>query len=65
MRRCPATSCTKLAPLLDDPSPDVIYRRLVSQWDRPDEVAARGGEPRDVLWDASVARDFPDFVARM
>jgi asparagine synthase (glutamine-hydrolysing) len=55
----------KLAPLIEDPAPDAIYRRLVSQWDKPDEVAARGREPHGMLWDASVARDFPDFVARM
>ena len=39
MRRCPATSCTSCATLADDPTPDAIYRRLVSQWDRPEEIA--------------------------
>src|SRR5262249_40698502 len=51
--------------LLDNPEPDAIYRRLVSQWERPDEVAAAGLEPRGPLWDPSIARDFPDLVPRM
>ena len=28
-------------------------------------MAAAGSEPRGPLWDATIARDFPDFVARM
>jgi asparagine synthase (glutamine-hydrolysing) len=55
----------KVATLLANPSPDAIYRRLVSQWERPEEIAAAGSEPPGPLWDASVARDFPDFVPRM
>jgi asparagine synthase (glutamine-hydrolysing) len=61
----PGDKLHKVATLLEDPSPDAIYRRLVSQWERPQEVAAAGREPRGPLWDESVARDFPDFVPRM
>ena len=61
----PGDKLHKLATLVDDPTPDAIYRRLVSQWDRPDDVAAHGREPHGPLWDASVTRDFPDFVSRM
>ena len=32
----------KIATLLDDPTPDKIYRSLVSQWQRPEEIAAVG-----------------------
>ena len=55
----------KAATLFDHPEPDAIYRRLVSQWDKPEEVAARGGEPHGPLWDATLARDFPDLIPRL
>ena len=55
----------KIATLLDDPTPDAIYRSLVSQWQGPEAVAAVGREPLGPLWDGSVASDFPDVVSRM
>ncbi|MFL6798318.1 MAG: asparagine synthase (glutamine-hydrolyzing) [Xanthobacteraceae bacterium] len=55
----------KLAALLQNPSPDAIYRRLVSQWERPEEIAAGGREPDGPLWDPAVTQDFPDVLARM
>ncbi len=61
----PGDKLHKIATLLDDPSPDAIYRRLVSQWDRPQDVAAAGREPVSPLWDASLARDFPALISRM
>jgi asparagine synthase (glutamine-hydrolysing) len=61
----PGDKLHKITTLLDNPEPDAIYRRLVSQWERPEEVAVAGLEPRGPLWDASIAKDFPDFVARM
>jgi asparagine synthase (glutamine-hydrolysing) len=61
----PGDKLHKIATLLDNPEPDAIYRRLVSQWERPDEIAAAGQEPHGPLWDATVARDFPDLVPRM
>jgi asparagine synthase (glutamine-hydrolysing) len=61
----PGDKLHKITTLLDNPEPDAIYRRLVSQWERPDEVAAAGLEPRGPLWDPSIARDFPDLVPRM
>lgn len=51
--------------MLENPSPDAIYRRLVSQWERPLEIAAAGAEPPGPLWDQSVARDFPDLLPRL
>jgi asparagine synthase (glutamine-hydrolysing) len=54
----------KAATLFDDPSPGAIYRRIVSQWERPDEVSAGGREPRGTMWDEGLARDFPDLVSR-
>jgi asparagine synthase (glutamine-hydrolysing) len=61
----PGDKLHKITTLLDDPEPDAIYRRLVSQWERPDEVAAAGREPRGPLWDPAIAGDFPDLVPRM
>ena len=61
----PGDKLHKITTLLDNPQPDAIYRRLVSQWERPDEIAAAGQEPRGPLWDPSIARDFPDLVPRM
>jgi asparagine synthase (glutamine-hydrolysing) len=61
----PGDKLHKITTLLDHPEPDAIYRRLVSQWERPEEVAAAGHEPRGPLWDATIARDFPDLVPRM
>lgn len=55
----------KLATLLDEPEPDAIYRSLVSQWQRPQDIAMRGREPAGAASDAKLADDFPDFVARM
>src|SRR5215470_11818943 len=61
----PGDKLHKITTLLDNPEPDAIYRRLVSQWERPDEVAVAGAEPRGPLWDTTIAKDFPEFVARM
>src|SRR5215475_9738577 len=61
----PGDKLHKITTLLDNPQPDAIYRRLVSQWERPDEVAALGSEPRGPLWDETIAGDFPEVVPRM
>jgi asparagine synthase (glutamine-hydrolysing) len=61
----PGDRLHKLATLLDNPEPDAVYRRLVSQWERPEEISAGGREPPGPLWDATIARDFPDLVPRM
>jgi asparagine synthase (glutamine-hydrolysing) len=55
----------KAAALIEHPAPEAVYRRMVSQWDKPDEVAAAGNEPHGPLWDATLARDFPDIVPRL
>ena len=61
----PGDKLHKITTLLDNPQPDAIYRRLVSQWERPEEVAAAGREPRGPMWDPTIARDFHDLVPRM
>jgi len=61
----PGDRLHKLATLLDNPEADAVYRRLVSQWERPEEISVGGREPAGPLWDATIARDFPDLVPRM
>jgi len=61
----PGDRLLKLATLLDNPEADAVYRRLVSQWERPEEISVGGREPAGPLWDATIARDFPDLVPRM
>jgi asparagine synthase (glutamine-hydrolysing) len=61
----PGDRIHKLSAILTQSDPDAVYRRLVSQWEHPDLVAARGSEPDGPLWDPSVARDFPGYLSRM
>jgi asparagine synthase (glutamine-hydrolysing) len=42
-----------------------VYRRLISQWERPEAVVLGGREPHGVLWDASLAQDLPGSIERM
>ena len=55
----------KFAAVLSAPDQDALYRRLVSQWDNPDVLVRDGREPRGVLWDATLRRDFTDITERM
>lgn len=55
----------KVAGILGLGGPDAIYRRLVSQWQDPADVVARGKEPRGLLWDPSIEREIPNFMQRM
>jgi asparagine synthase (glutamine-hydrolysing) len=45
-------------------SADAVYRRLVSHWE-PSEIMPQAAEPRSILDDATVAKDFPDLLERM
>ena len=55
----------KLAGLLSATDEDALYRQLVSQWVDPDALVSRGREPRGILWDATLRRDFTGFTERM
>ena len=55
----------KLAALLPAVDEEVLYRRLVSQWDKPDALVPGGREPQGLLWDATLRHDFADFTERM
>jgi asparagine synthase (glutamine-hydrolysing) len=54
----------KAASVLRLDSADAVYRRLVSHWE-PSEIMPQVAEPRSILDDASVAKDFPDLLDRM
>lgn len=54
----------KVASVLRIDDPDALYRRLVSHWE-PSNLLAGVAETRGALWDASVRKDFPEFLDRM
>ena len=55
----------KLAALLPMADEEALYRRLISQWNDPDALVRSGREPRGILRDPMLGRDFPDFADRM
>jgi asparagine synthase (glutamine-hydrolysing) len=61
----PGDRMHRLATVLDHIEPDAIYRRLVSLWERPRDIAIAGSEPPGPLWDRTIAQDFPDRLSRM
>ena len=54
----------KAAGVLRLDSADAIYRRLVSHWE-PAEIMPQAREPQSLLDDPTLAKDFPDLLARM
>jgi asparagine synthase (glutamine-hydrolysing) len=54
----------KAASVLRLDSPDAVYRRLVSHWE-PSEIMPQVEEPRGILDDTTLVKDFPDLLARM
>jgi len=54
----------KLASALRASDSTALYRRIVSHWE-PEEVMPVNFEPHGLLWEDSVARDFPDLLQRM
>jgi asparagine synthase (glutamine-hydrolysing) len=55
----------KLAAVLDCARPDDIYRRLVSQWQNPGELALAGCELDGILQDAAIGTEIPELTERM
>jgi len=54
----------KLASTLKLDSIDGVYRRLISHWTEPERVVLGATEPKGIVWDESLADDFPEFVPR-
>ena len=54
----------KLATTLRADSDADLYRRLVTHWE-PEQIVPGAAEPRGLLWDTQVERDFPGLLERM
>ena len=54
----------KLASTLIVDDADALYRRIVTHWE-PSEIMPGVEEPRGLLWDPTVAKDFPNLLERM
>jgi asparagine synthase (glutamine-hydrolysing) len=54
----------KAASVLRLDSADAVYRRLVSHWE-PSEIMPQAREPKSILDDQTLAKDFPDLLPRM
>jgi len=54
----------KLASVLGLDDPGALYRQLVTHWE-PDTITPGIEEPKGVLWDQTVVRDFPGLLERM
>lgn len=55
----------KLAGFLRESDADGIYRRQHTQWLDPERIVRGGREPKGVPFDATLASEVPDFLARM
>jgi asparagine synthase (glutamine-hydrolysing) len=54
----------KFASTLNVDGADALYRRIVTHWE-PEEVVPGVAEPRGLLWDTTVSKDFPNLLERM
>jgi asparagine synthase (glutamine-hydrolysing) len=55
----------KIAAILTLRDEDAIYRRLVSQWQDPERLVIGAREHGGALWNGTLAKSIPDFLARM
>ncbi len=51
--------------MVDATGSDDLYRRTISACRQPARIARRGREPRGLIWDATLAGDLADPLARM
>jgi asparagine synthase (glutamine-hydrolysing) len=61
----PGDKLEKLAGIIGEATTGAMYRRLISQWQNPDDIVVRGTEPHGLAWDNALSAQFPDFAARM
>ena len=54
----------KLATVLCADDDSALYRRLVTHWE-PAQIVPGAAEPKSILWDAQIERDFPGPLERM
>ncbi len=55
----------KFISIISSESPEAVYRRLSSHWEKPSEVVLGASEPQTILTDRSSWADLPDFTLRM
>ena len=60
----PGDKAHKLADVLCEDE-NGFYRRLVTHWEKPDEIVTHGSERKGILWNPEITRQHPDFVNRM
>ena len=54
----------KLATVLCADDDSALYRRLVTHWE-PAQIVPGAAEPKGILWDAQIEREFPGLLERM
>ena len=54
----------KLATVLCADDDSALYRRLVTHWE-PAQIVPGAAEPKGILWDAQLEREFPGLLERM
>jgi asparagine synthase (glutamine-hydrolysing) len=64
-QRTPGDKLHKLAGVLAVDNPEELYRGLVSQWNRPQDVVVGANEPLTAITDRSRWAALPDFTQRM
>jgi len=55
----------KLASVRRMPDESGIYRRVLTQWEDPDELVKGGDEAHGILWDQKVKLDIAQYCERM
>ena len=45
--------------------PDDLYRRIISQWQDPQQLMPGTTEPKGGIWDPEIVTSIPDFIPRM
>jgi len=64
-QRLPGDKLYKLAGILDVPSPEAMYGRLVTQWQDPASIVLHAHEPPSMLTDRKSWPNVGDFTQRM
>lgn len=55
----------KLVDILEMDGQDTLYRRLVSQWENPEDVSLTAEARDGALWDDNLRDEIPNFLERM
>lgn len=61
----PGDKLHKIADILNQESPEALYRRLISGWQNPSDIVLHVQEPATIVTDRSRWADLPDIVRQM